>query len=358
MSKLSVFVLGATGYIGGAALVRIFDLSLVANFQFHALVRSAEKAEKLKTVGINPVIGSLNDTDLIQQWASSSDIVISIADCDHLPSVKAILAGLKERHDTSGKVPILIHTSGTGVLADNAAGMYSYDTIWNDADPEQMATLPPTQVHRNVDLPILDADTAGYIKSYIIIPSTVYGIAQGRFVDIGIQNPHSIQIPTLIRSCLDRKQGGMVGEGKNIWPNVHVEELGDLFALVFNAALTKSGTGHGLDGYYFGASDEHTLYDIGRSISEAFVDMGLGKSPEPTTFTKDEIDKYFAGSTYLGSNSRCRADHSFSLGWNPKKTTKDLLASIRPEVEAVVKLGNSAKADSSWLKATLDVCST
>lgn len=47
---------------------------------------------------------------------------------------------------------------------DNAAGMYQYDTIWNDADPEQMATLPPTQVHRDVDLAIVGADEEGIVQ--------------------------------------------------------------------------------------------------------------------------------------------------------------------------------------------------
>ncbi|KAJ8456488.1 hypothetical protein ONZ45_g18698 [Pleurotus djamor] len=145
MSKVNVFLTGAMGYIGGAALVRLLARPNASSFQFNALVRSPEKAEKLKSIGVNPIIGSLDDTELIQKWASSSDVVLSMADADHMQSVKAMLAGLKERHDATGKAPIFIHTSGTGVLTDNAAGMHTYDTIWNDADPAQMATLAPTQ---------------------------------------------------------------------------------------------------------------------------------------------------------------------------------------------------------------------
>lgn len=48
-----------------------------------------------------------------------------------------------------------------GVLADTAGGMYAYDTIYNDADPDQIETLPPTQLHRNVDLELLNADKQG-----------------------------------------------------------------------------------------------------------------------------------------------------------------------------------------------------
>ena len=40
---------------------------------------------------------------------------------------------------------------------------------------------------------------------------------------------------------------------------------------------------------------------------------------------------------FWGSNSRCRATHSRALGWKPKYTTKDMIASIRLEVEAIYK---------------------
>ena len=41
-----------------------------------------------------------------------------------------------------------------------------------------------------------------------------------------------------------------------------------------------------------------------------------------------------------GTNSRFRASRAKALGWSPKHTTKDLLASIRPEVEAIAKAQN------------------
>lgn len=66
----------------------------------------------------------------------------------------------------------------------------------------------------------------GYVKTYIVIPSTIYGIAKNGFTEAGAQNPHSIQVPQLIRASLDRGQGGMVGLGKNKWPNVHIDDGG------------------------------------------------------------------------------------------------------------------------------------
>ena len=43
------------------------------------------------------------------------------------------------------------------------------------------------------------------------------------------------------------------------------------------------------------------------------------------------------GSTFWGTNSRGIANRSKSIGWNPQKTAKDLLASIGPEVDTILK---------------------
>lgn len=60
--------------------------------------------------------------------------------------------------------------------------------------------------------------------TYSIVPGTIYGLASGRFIELGIQNPHSIQIPLLIRAGIARGHAGMVGKGVNLWPNAHVDD--------------------------------------------------------------------------------------------------------------------------------------
>lgn len=64
----------------------------------------------------------------------------------------------------------------------------------------------------------------GYMKTYLVLPSTVYGIASGPLVEAGIMNPYSQQLPALIKAALARGYAGMVGEGKNISGNVHIDD--------------------------------------------------------------------------------------------------------------------------------------
>ncbi|KAH9895219.1 NAD-P-binding protein [Cubamyces lactineus] len=330
--NVNVLLLGATGYIGGAVLARLLVNDKLL-FDVTVLLRDAAKAEKLKPFGVKPVWGSLDDTDKIRDLASHADIAFECADADHIESTKAVLAGLKTRYEVTGKAPALIHTSGTGVLADDAAGMRDTDIIYNDRDIEQLASIPRTQPHREVDLAVLAADQEGYVKTYLVLPSTIYGLAIGPLVDAGIMNPQSQQIPALITASIDRGRAGMVGEGKNIWPDVHINDVAHLYEVLWNNVLSCKDIGHGKEGYYFAENGEHKLYDVAKRIGVVLKDFGLANTEEPSTFSKEELDKYFYGSDSLGSNSRCRAERSRAIGWKPEKTTEDMLASIKPEIQ-------------------------
>jgi nucleoside-diphosphate-sugar epimerase len=341
-TKTNIFLTGATGYIGGSVLSRFMKHPNATSFNITTLVRSPEKAEKLKSFGVHPVVGSHSDLALVEKLVAKADVVIATADADDLGAAKATLKGLKTRYTETGIPPIFIHTSGTGVLMDSAAGDHIDDTIYDDANPDQIETLGDTQPHRNVDLELLKADKEGYVKAYIILPSTIYGIATGELVDRGIQNPYSQQVPRLIQVALSRGRAGMVGRGKNVWPNVHIDEVADLYIVLYDSIVTDPATGHGREGIYFGINGEHSLYDVAKAIGEAIVALGKADNPEPTTFTKEEIDKYFQGSSFFGTNSRGVANRSRSIGWKPVKTTKDLFASIKPEVIAIIQKSGQA----------------
>ncbi|CAL1716979.1 unnamed protein product [Somion occarium] len=322
-SHTSIFLTGATGYIGGSVLARLLAHPSAETFNITVVSRQAEKAKKLESFGVNAVVGSMDDYALVEELASKAHVVIDCADADNLPAVEAILRGLRKRHATVGDLSTLIHTSGTGVLTDTAKGLYASDVICDDLNADQIEAIPDTALHRDVDLAVVNADKQGYLKSYIIIPSTIYGIAKNPLVEAG------------------RKQAAVVGKGVSFWPDVSIDDVSELYIVLFDSIVSNPDkTGHGREGYYFGENGEHRWYDISRAVGEALVELGISKDPEPTSFTDEELIKYFGSvdaGNYAGSNSRCRANRGRSIGWNPKHTTKDMLASIKPEVEAILK---------------------
>ncbi len=65
----------STGYLGGSILSRL--LTIVDSSTITALVRSTEKADKLRPLGINTLIGSYTDFDVLTDAASKADVIFA-----------------------------------------------------------------------------------------------------------------------------------------------------------------------------------------------------------------------------------------------------------------------------------------
>ena len=129
----TVFFTGATGYIGGTVLQKLLSLPTPPSL-ITILIRDHQKAEllqKLEVAGvkIQALIGSLEDFDKLRKAAEEHDVVVSTANCDDLNGISAMLDGMKQRKAKTGQTSLLIHTSGTGALVDNAKGMYAGDIV-------------------------------------------------------------------------------------------------------------------------------------------------------------------------------------------------------------------------------------
>ncbi|KAG8217077.1 hypothetical protein J3R82DRAFT_5099 [Butyriboletus roseoflavus] len=334
-TKTQIFITGATGYIAGSVLDRLLRHPTFATSEITVLIRKADKVPAFESLGVKTVLGSYDDHALLEKQASLSDVIFACADADNAEACTAILRGLKKRYEATGKVPSLIHTSGTGVVIDMTDGNYATETVWDDTDVAQLDTIADTQLHRNVDLLVLAADKEGYVKTYVVLPPTIYGFASGKLVDLGIQNTRSIQIPLAIAGCIARKRGGYVGQGLNVWPNIHIDDVADLYIVVYDAIL-EGKAGHGREGFYFGENGHHLLKDVGAKIGEVLYDLGVSETPEPNAFTEEDY-KQSAMLRFLGTHCRCKASRARALGWEPKYTTEDMLKSIRGEVEWQLK---------------------
>jgi uncharacterized protein YbjT (DUF2867 family) len=110
-TPLRILVTGATGFIGGSVLDRLLAHPDRSSFEIISFSRDAEKAQKLEAqFGVKTVLGSLDDVQKIEDAAAEADLVINMADVDHLPAAQAILRGLKHRYEATGKASALIHT--------------------------------------------------------------------------------------------------------------------------------------------------------------------------------------------------------------------------------------------------------
>ena len=109
--------------------------------------------------------------------------------------------------------------------------------------------------------------------------------------------------------------------------------VADLYVLLLEGIHSGKPLAHGRNGFYFGEDGEYVLYDLAKAVSEALYGKGKSKSATPTTLNEDEMAKYFPGTMFPGSNSRCKAERSRAIGWSPKNGGLELfLASVKDEV--------------------------
>jgi nucleoside-diphosphate-sugar epimerase len=205
---MHVFIIGATGYIGGSVAAKLVE----AGHHVSGLVRSPAKAEALRKLEIEPVAGTLADRAILAAAAQRADAIINAADSDNLYVVEAVLPAI------AGTGKTFLHTSGTSVVADRAAGEPS-DHIFLEETPFE--PLPERMLRVAIDRIVLAAAHSG-VRSVVLRPGLIYGRGRGL-------NPHSHQLPRLIGLAKSRGAGVHIGRGLNIWSHVHLDDVVDLY---------------------------------------------------------------------------------------------------------------------------------
>lgn len=287
---MNVFVTGAAGFIGGSIATGLVQ----AGHNVTGLVRSAEQADELKALGMNAVIGTLDDSQLLAQQARAADAVINAASSDHRGAVEALLDALR------GSNKVFLHTSGSSIVGDASGGKSSDDIYYEDNLPEPTVDKADRVAIDNL---VLAAAQDG-VNSAVICNTLIYGHSLG-------VNRDSVQLPRLLKQA--RKSGVVrhVGTGQNIWSNVHIEDVVALYQL----ALTKNVPGT----FYFVESGEASFIDMTTAMAEA---LNLGE-PQDWPLQDAEAEWGYEMANYgLGSNSRVRGKHARDLlGWTPKRTS-------------------------------------
>jgi len=293
---MKIFCTGASGYIGGSVAAHL----VAAGHQVTGLVRSQDKADAIRRRGIAPLMGTLDDAETLAQAARAADVVVNAASADHKGAVDALLGAL------AGSGKPFIHTSGSSIIGSRARGERS-DEVFDEDTPFIPSPARAARVALNKQI-LGHADRG--CRCVIICPSLIYGLG------LGVE-PHSMQVPLLIKLAEKRGNAAHAGPGENIWSNVHISDLVTAYAL----AIDKAPAG----AFYFVENGENSMREVCGAINRM-----LGFPGPPSALSMQEAAAEWGEGTAedtMASNSRVRAKRARrELAWQP--TARSLIEEI------------------------------
>ena len=212
---MRVYLTGATGYIGSA----VAEALQKAGHSVTGLARTPEKARQLEARGIRAVEGDLLKADTIAEPARISDGVIHTANTNDASAPQAdaaaVRALLQNLADTNKP---FVYTSGVWVLGSTGDKIATEETVVNPT---------PLVAHRAaIEQEVLAAKNRG-VRTIVIRPALVYG--------------HGGSLPAMLtKSARETGAARFVGDGRNRWPFVDIEDLAALYVLALEKAPAGS----------------------------------------------------------------------------------------------------------------------
>ena len=285
---MKIFITGASGYIGGSVAAGL----MAAGHHVSGLARAQETAAALAMLGMTPVRGTLDDAEVLARAARDADVTINAANAGHRAAVEAMLTAL------AGSGKTFLHTDGSSIVGTRARGEL-VETVFDEDTP--FTPTPQRAPRVAIDAMVRRAAEHG-VRSVVIAPSLIYG--RGRGV-----NPHSIQVPWLIKVAKKFGVARHIGSGENRWANVHIDDVAALYAL----AIEKAPAG----AFYFAENGENSMREVCAAISRM-----LGQGGRTQNMTVEEAAAEWGegpANDTMGSNSRVRAKRARAeLDWQPK----------------------------------------
>ena len=282
-----VLITGITGYIGGTIAKKLLN----KNYEVTGLVRNEAHVQELESLGIKAIVGDIHNEDLIKTAVADVDAVIHNADsADDAYAADNFIKALEGSHKT------FIYTSGSAIFGGKENGKRSNFVYTEDFPLTPRLEMASRVLINNYVLQSVQKD----IRSIVIVPTMVYG--QG----LGIKKD-SIQIPALVNFSQEKGHGVYFEEGENIWSNLHIEDLADLYVLALEKA--KGGS------IYYAENGSLSIKNIAENISKKY-----SLKPAKSLSIQDAVNKFGPAGGYFGfaSNSICSADKARTeLDWKP-----------------------------------------
>ncbi|KAJ1025110.1 hypothetical protein NDA16_002617 [Ustilago loliicola] len=316
-SQPTIFILGATGYIGGTVLTTLLNQGTTPS-SITVLVQKPEQAALFKPLGVNVQQGSRDDKALLEKLASQHDVVLNFAVAfgGDEESISALVKGLESRASTCLLKPVLLHTGGSGTFLYGQDGERGTD-VWSDEQYDRLSSLADGAYFYGGYKVVAQAALRGRISAYTLVSPIVYGPGTGP------GNKLSLQMPAYVRYAKDHRRAAYIGQGENVWGNVHVQDLADLYLLAMKYALANpdatkaSEWDHGFGTLIYTGTGEHSWKPVIEQLGDLLHKLGEVDEPSAKSIGEGEGYPYmFGGNSFMAVSAKTE-----KFGWKPSQAS-------------------------------------
>ena len=283
---MRVFVTGASGFIGSAAVKEL----LSGGHSVLGMARSDEKAAVVAALGAEVHRGDLADPESFAAGARACDGVAHLAfNHDWVNSTreqaadqdKVVVEAMLAELEGSGKPFVL--TSGTALMDSGGRSGSETDVVPNPTGRALVESI------------VVAAAARGVRSSVVRLSPTVHGAGEHGFV------------PMLIDLARKKGLSAYIGDGENRWPAVHRFDAARLYRLALEKA--EAGTR-----WHAAAEEGIPMRVIASAIGEGLGVPVRSLTPEEAA-AHFEWFKIFVGIDNPTSSALTRQ----VLGWEPKE---------------------------------------
>lgn len=272
---MRIWLTGGTGYIGSAVLRELRQ----HGHEVVAPVRSEESAAKVAAAGAKPVLGDLRDMDWTSAQLTGVDGAIHTASPGG-PESEAI--------DTAVARAAVAAFTGTPRPYVHTGGIWSYGSGSGITDDSPLARPALSRWRETSESVVLSSD----LVAAVVVPGVVYGRGGGIIQELILDAPRTADGALTL-----------VGDGRQHWVTVHVDDLAALYVQVLVSGRRL--------GRVLGAGPDAVTV---RELAEA---TGSPVVPEPMEATRERLGTDFADALLL--DQQVVAEKARALGWVPRR---------------------------------------
>ncbi|KAJ7118723.1 hypothetical protein C8R44DRAFT_789091 [Mycena epipterygia] len=348
----AILLTGASGYIGGVLLNKI--KSDLPGIKVYTLVRTADQAEKVESLGAHPVQFDLkNDQGEIMKAVVDNGVTILIHTADALdfgPAQKFIEA-LAEVKKQTGQEVHFIHTSGAKVFSSHAGVQLAPGSVMSDTQDVYTVQKTSKSPHALMDqavktnVSILDLSESLDVRSYILVPPMVYGPGEG------FGNKISIQFVAIVRIGVALQYLPQIPGDDETWALCHLQDLVSLYMTLLKSITAGNNPPSGKHGYYFAENGVFSWKALYEGIASRLASLGYFKGPQTAgkiaLVKATEVDIQRAAEVLevppafvpvsVAGKCAIRGDNGRQLGWEPKFGVEHLMSVVAEEVDFIIK---------------------